>query len=1116
MQNAIFTGVREPSRIFLAYLQQKGDKMAQIYDNISLKFTKGLQDILSNVGVESADFCVGYFNLRGWDIVEKEVDKLDVCRLLIGMHKQPKEIVRTLHSKIDETPDSELVKKYVREIAINFREQLTIGFPTKKDEETLQKLCSQLKEEKLKVKLYLREPLHAKLYLAHRPTDKSNPIQALMGSSNLTYSGLTGQGELNAAFGDSDQAEKFADWFNARWKDTFSIDISENLIDVINKSWASKNKILPYYIYLKIAYHLSEETRTGMSEYEIPQEFKKELFDFQSIAVKLTIKRLNGKHNGAMIGDVVGLGKTITACTIAKMFELTNTGTTLILCPANLKKMWQKQINKYDLKAEIKSISQELDFENMKRFRLVIIDESHNLIGEGKRYHNIKKLIDYQECKVLLLTATPYNKNYRDLSAQIKLIVNEEDDLGIQPETYIKSLGGTREFSKNNPDCHIRSIKAFEKSEETSDWQELMRLFLVRRTRTFVKENYAKIDSSNGRKYLEFSDGKRSYFPDRIPKAIKFEQTPNDQLGKLYSESVFNDIGSLKLPRYGLIKYADDKETKNANKDEEQVLNNLTRAGKQIMGFCRTNFFKRLDSSGYSFFISLKKHILRNKIYIYAIENKLELPIGDEGTLPNVYEDEEENLYPLKSEQESIENYYSSLKINKQVTWIHSKFFIKTLKNDLKNDNNVLQKILDDYKNWDAKEDKKLDALEKLLKEHEHEKIIVFSQFADTVNYLAKELKSRGIKKLSEVTGNSEDPTGIAEKFSPISNETLIPQEEQFRILIATDILSEGQNLQDSHIVVNYDLPWAIIRLIQRVGRVDRIGQNSKEIFCYSFFPAEGIEKIIKLRKILNKRINENAQTLGSDEVFFDGNEQNLQDIYNEKNGILDDDNESNNDVDLASRAYQIWKSATEANPDLKDKIPKLSDAIYSTKKNPKDNLKDSVITYAKMPNGTDILTWMDFGKNIVTQNQSAILSMLSCSIDEKHLEPLENHHEIVKEAILKANEDNSNNNSGGILGSRLSTKYRLYTLLDNYCQNEKNLFITDELKNAANDIYNYPLREEAKYTLGQMLKRSNKVEYIADVVIDFRRNNKLCIKNEDDEYKKEPQIICSVGLKNG
>jgi hypothetical protein len=411
---------------------------------------------------------------------------------------------------------------------------------------------------------------------------------------------------------------------------------------------------------------------------------------------------------------------------------------------------------------------------------------------------------------------------------------------------------------------------------------------------------------------------------------------------------------------------------------------------------------------------------------------------------------------------------------------------------------------------WNPQTDQKLNALQSLFNTHKDEKILVFTQFADTATYLAEQLKQRGLEKLCCVTGNSDNPTKIAEQFSPISNEKDIPEDQQFRILIATDVLSEGQNLQDSHIVVNYDLPWAIIRLIQRAGRVDRIGQKAEQIYCYSFFPAEGIENIINLRSRLNACINESANIVGGDDIFFEGNEQNLMDIYNETNGTLDE--EDDGEVDLASQAFQIWKSATEANPDLKKIIPALSNVIYSTKKNPAESLKEGVITYAKTVDGNDMLTWMDKNKKVVTQSQQTILNVLSCPIDEPAISRLDIHHELVGESLSIMQKQEVK--VSGILGSRFSTKYRIFTLLDGYCKREKgSLFITDDLKMAVDDIYNFPLRENAKYILGQQLKRGARVEDIADLVVELRKNDELCIINDDDNANREPQIICSMGL---
>lgn len=1126
--------------------------MARIYDNIDVKFEQGLKNIIDSPNVKRVDFCVGYFNLRGWKLIVDQVNNLPgdyvdengdnvfrICRLLIGMHRPNEEYIRMLYGKGDVLPDSNMVQRCKLQIAIDFRRQLLLGLPTKQDEWTLRRLSAQLKEGKVVVKLYLREPLHAKLYIAHKD-DYSCPRVCVMGSSNLTYSGLTRQGELNAEFANEDETNKFYNWFEDRWEEKFCIDITKELIEVIDNSWASEKDIPPYYIYLKIAYHLSEEARNGIKEFVLTPEFRHELFDFQQNAVKIAARHLNNeKRGGAMIGDVVGLGKTITACAIAKIYEMTFASSTLIICPANLQDMWRKYVRKYDLKADIMSMSKPIDVDSARYYRLIIVDESHNLRNGGKRYQNIKALIEHQDSKVLLLTATPYNKDFSDLSNQLRLFLSDDQDLGIRPEAYIRSLGGERAFLQQHSDVFIRSIKAFEKSPFTEDWNELMKLFLVRRTRSFIKQYFAKEDQTNHRRYLEFPDKTRSYFPERLPKAIKFKTVPGDQYSRLYSEDMITLMRSLQLPRYGLNKYISEGKTAEASRHEQQLIENLSRAGQRMMGFCMSTFFKRIDSSGFSFLLTLYRHILRNCVFIYALDNKLPLPIGDENSLPDDYIEDEDTNTTMFSEELDVQaavgatlhiptdlstymdkakEYYDIITNKNNVAWLPSTYFKRTLKQQLNKDYATLIQMIELCGDWQQQTDEKLNELQQLIEgEHKDDKMIVFTQYSDTARYIYNQLRKRGVEAIDYATGDSDNPTAIVERFSPVSNEKPdMPKSEQTRVLIATDVLSEGQNLQDAHVIVNFDLPWAIIRLIQRAGRVDRIGQTSDLIDCYSFFPADGVEKVIKLRSRLNDRINENANIVGSDEVFFEGNEQNLRDMFNEKSGVLDDDDDA--EVDLSSQAYQIWKSATDARPELKQIIPNLQNMIYSTRTTD-DPLQEGVITYARTANDFDILTWLNRDGEFITQSQKRILDALRCSADTPAVPAMEQHHELVGKAV-ELMKTQSQSVSGGILGNRFSTRYRIIALLEHYYEQPATLFFDEnsreQLKQAIDDIYNYPLLEQTKFMLGRMLRASGKTssDDIVEYVLEMRRTGSLCRVEEENAQNKENTIICSMGLK--
>ncbi|MBQ8750545.1 MAG: DEAD/DEAH box helicase family protein [Alphaproteobacteria bacterium] len=1111
--------------------------MPRIFDNIDLKLETALKESLELS--YRADFCVGFFNLRGWHTISDYIDVFEGgegknCRLLIGMQRTPKELLNELYTVNAENSfmDMAQAQKLKKMIVNEFKEQLIIGIPDKNQEKALKSLLRQLKSKKLIVKFYLKD-LHAKLYLAYR-NDKINPIIPYLGSSNLTFAGLSKQGELNVDVLDSDAAIKLSNWFEDRWNENWCIDITEDLIKIIENSWCREDNLPPYYIYLKMAYHMAQEAREGLTEFRIPKVFKNQLLDFQIKSCLIAARYLNIR-NGVLIGDVVGLGKTITACAVAKIFENDLDISCLIICPANLIPMWEKYREKYDLRAKIISSAVVQDqLPELKRYRLVIIDESHNLRNkESKRYNAIRDYIQRNESKVILLTATPYNKSFQDISTQLRFFITDDEELPVRPERMLSEQPEAQFVSDSQ--IQPRSILAFEKSEYAEDWQDLLRYYMIRRTRSFIKDNYAKLDPINNRKYLEFFDGTKSYFPERIAKSIKFKvdsKNPLDQYAALYSKEIVDIINSLEIPRYGLAgKLIDKKELEKIKLtvEEDKIIKNLSRAGKEIIGFCRTNLFKRLESSGYSFILSLKRHILRNNIFLYAYNNNLPLPIGSQSFEfidddSNITDSDQENLINL--DNELLENTPLSTNLYKKASeaykiyiekyksrfkWINSSFFKKTLKTDLEKDNRALEGIIEKIGEWKSNDDEKLKSLINLVsKKHKDDKILIFTQYADTANYLNEQLKAKNIKHVECATGGSCDPTLLASRFSPISNEYSITDGNETRILIATDVLSEGQNLQDAHIIVNFDLPWAIIKLIQRAGRVDRIGQKSEEILCYNFLPADGVEQILTLRGRLKKRLKDNAEVVGTDERFFDDEDKvKLRDLYNEKSQVLDD--EETSDIDLSSYAYQIWQNAIEQNKELQTIIPQLPDIVYSTKYS---NNRKGVIVYTQTAYGNDILSFV--GTDGLTQplSQFTLLKMAECEACEVSIDNLDNHFDLVKSGV--ENIIKNEKLIGGQLGKKSSARYRTYQRLNSYAQEQKGtLFDTTDLHRAIDDIYKYPLTEKSKEKLNRQLKAGIDDISLFRLVNELRNDGTLCLTTEEISHKP-PRIICSMGMHNG
>jgi superfamily II DNA or RNA helicase len=1029
-------------------------------------------------------------------------------------------------------------------MAQEFRQQLTYGAPSAADEEGLQRLRSQLLTHKLQVKLFLRHPLHAKLYLIYR-RDRATPIISYVGSSNLTLSGLRSQGELNVEVVDRDDTSKLEQWFEERWDDRFCLDISEQLAEIIDESWAGRS-LKPYFVYLKMAYHLSQEARDGLSQYRAPASFG--LLPFQEAAVQIAAHHVS-KRNGVIIGDVVGLGKTLVGTAIAHLCEEDYGTSTLIICPKNLEKMWQGYIDRYGLRGKVVPISRAIqELPNVPaRFRLVLIDESHNLRNkEGKRYQAIKDYIEQSGSRCILLTATPYNKTYLDLSAQLQLFLRPDADLGIKPEAYIRSIGGEMQFRRRHSTSPVRSLLAFEQSPEPEDWQQLMSRYMVRRTRSFIKNTYARQDGE--RYYLEFADGRRSYFPIRRPRTVRFTMVePHDPYARLYADHVVDVINALNLPRYGLGLYIAPLPSPIAITEEEQLLANLSHAGQRLMGFCRTNLFKRLESSGAAFIQSLERHILRNYVYLHAIAHDFPLPIGtqDAALLDEVGNDEdedsllsqdwesseetteavdEEDIDPQQNfTQRAAEIYRLYLdQYPRRFKWIRSNLFRPELQQHLQQDATALIGILQLAGNWNPSSDTKLEALVELLQQkHPTEKVLIFTQFADTARYLARALEDQGIQQVGLATGQSADPTALAWRFSPISNEKPIPASEQLRVLVATDVLSEGQNLQDCAIILNYDLPWAIIRLIQRAGRVDRIGQQAGEILCYSFLPAEGVERLINLRGRLRDRLNENQEVVGTDEAFFEDEQarEMLLNLYNERSGVLDEAEEG--DVDLTSEALQIWQSAIDANPALKGIIEKLPDVVYSTRHHePTGSDPEGVLLYLRTDSGTDALAWVDKDGNSVTQSQMRILRMARCSMDTQTLPRHPQHHELVtRGAELIAEQTKT---VAGTLGNKRSAAARTYDRLMAYTQHVRETMPLlamgtewENLERAIEEINQHPLKQNAIARLNREFKAGISDEQLAKLVTFLREHDALCVINPE-ERRDGAQIICSMGLFRG
>ena len=313
---------------------------------------------------------------------------------------------------------------------------------------------------------------------------------------------------------------------------------------------------------------------------------------------------------------------------------------------------------------------------------------------------------------------------------------------------------------------------------------------------------------------------------------------------------------------------------------------------------------------------------------------------------------------------------------------------------------------------------------------------------------------------------------------------------------------------------MNYDLPWAIIRLVQRAGRVDRIGQQAEKIMCYSFLPADGVERILRLRARVVRRLQENEEVVGTDEAFFEdvANTHAVKDLYNEKAGILD--GEEDTEVDLASYAFQIWNNAITKTPEMQKIIPDLPPVVYSAKVHAASQLKpEGVLVYAKTGDGYDALAWVDHDGRSISQSQFSILQAAECTEETPPVPRDELHHELVQRAVKAIGADERS--IGGALGRPSGARFRTYERLKRYAaEYEGTLFDSQALHGAIDDIYQNPLRQSAINTLNRQLRSGVEDETLVQLVVALRDEDRLCIKEDKIEDSREPQIICSLGLR--
>ncbi|MDR2380298.1 MAG: DEAD/DEAH box helicase [Bifidobacteriaceae bacterium] len=806
---------------------------------------------------------------------------------------------------------------------------------------------------------------------------------------------------------------------------------------------------------------------------------------------------------GAMLGDVVGLGKTLTAIAVALMLRDEHGFQPLVVCPKNLQKMWEDHLEEYDLHGRVVPYSMATKtLPELRRYPFVIADESHTLRNNQRQdYLALRDYILRNDCRVLLLTATPFNIRFQDVANQLALYV-DDDDLGIAPVAAI----GKDPALPDKVDSKITTLQAFRRSEEPDDWKRLMSQHLVRRTRSFIQSNYSKLDP-DGRAYLEFADGRQFTFPRRIALPLQHSFGNDDPAAKMADDRTLDTINSLLLPRYDLHQYL--LRTVHLTVDERAFADGVAQGRGHVAGFVRTTSFKRLSSGGHSFVLSVQRHIARNELWLHAIANNIPVPTGDIQVLSLGDDGDDvnsEDATPPSAGSAQVR--YDALRAANPggVRWVRSSLFSRRLAEALTHDTTSLRDLLNWYGPWEARSDSKLQALIGLLRgKHGGDKVLIFTEYKDTADYLGMQLQDAGIVGVGTVTGESEDPTAVAAQFSPASNgksgANALAKHGELRVLIATDVLSEGQNLQDSHVIVNFDLPWAIIRLIQRAGRVDRIRQTSAEVLLYSFFH-ESVDNVISLRQRIADRLAANAQAFGSDETFF-GSADETQIIADLYSGELDD-SAPDDEVDASSLAYQYWTQAVADDPALERRISHMPDMVGATRARRLGEQEDGVGCYVRTAGGIDAFAFSSPNGQVSHLTGHEAIARFKADKYEPGL-PLRDDHDGIVRQIITADLTAAASSSGRLRGVRKRVWARLGATLSWHTDQEH------ETRIALDELFQRPLTQIADTRLKRAIRNGVADADLAALVRALHNDGSLVIPSRTG---KDPlRIITTMGV---
>ena len=869
------------------------------------RFRKTLKD------AEFFDILVGYFRTSGFFRLYKSFETIEKIRILVGINvdKSTFEIIESVKSKSKLDFESH---KRTKEI---FTEDLTSEMENSEDtydtEIGVRKFIEFLQSGKLEIKAYPSSKIHAKVYISRFSEKDRDYGRVITGSSNFSESGLVENLEFNVELKNSADVKYALDKFEALWKD--AVDISREYVETINARTWLNDYITPYELYLKFLYEYLKEDINIDEDFEsyLPEGFLDMKYQKQAV---VSAKKILDAYNGVFLSDVVGLGKTYISALLAQQLP----GKILVICPPVLQDYWHDTFFEFGIRGyKVESLGKldQVIKSGAERFDYIFIDEAHRFRNEVTLGYEKLHQICFGK-KVILVSATPLNNTIDDIYSQLKLfqVPKKSTIPGVQNlEKFFTSLKKRiNKYQKNQPE-YIDTIKLV--SKEVRD--KILKFVMVRRTRTEVMKYFSEDMEKQGVSFPELDDPKRIIYTFDEKTGNVFNRTI--ALLKDFSYSRYTPLLYLKTP----------------------VSEFELQSQRNIGGFMKGILVKRLESSFHAFKKTIRRFVDSYRKFI------------DMYKLGTVYISKKVNVYDFL-DADNEEELLKLVDLDRVQKYESPEFTVEFLRN-LGKDLTLLENI---QKLWgDIDSDPKLEQFINELKENlilKENKVVVFTESKETGEYLFKKLNRHlplRVLFYSSVGGLYGDEVKsitiardlIKENFDPKNKS----QKDDISVLITTDILAEGINLHRSNTVINYDLPWNPTRVLQRVGRVNRVGTKHKIINIFNFFPTAQSDVHLGLEANIKAKIQAFHDTLGEDSKYLTEEEEiSTHELFgdfiyrklSDKKTFQGEDEEGRSELEY----LYLLRTIRDKNTSLFDKIkrlPKKARTCREIERTKEDNL---------------------------------------------------------------------------------------------------------------------------------------------------------------------------------